>query len=49
MTTALTTRDWQTRAAALKYQVGHFIDGRHVEARSGARFTVTNPATGAPL
>ena len=49
MNTALSTRDWHTRADRLKYQTGHFIDAEHVAGKHGARFTVTNPATGAPL
>jgi 4-guanidinobutyraldehyde dehydrogenase / NAD-dependent aldehyde dehydrogenase len=49
MNTALSTRDWHTRATAIKYQTGHFIDGRQVAAGKGGRFTVTNPASGAPL
>ena len=49
MTTPPTTRDWHARAAALKYQTGHFIDGAHVPARAGHCFVVTNPATGQPL
>ncbi len=49
MNTALSTHDWHTRATTLKYQTGHFIDGRSVGAGKGGRFTVTNPATGAPL
>ena len=48
MNTALTTRDWHSRSAQLKYATGHFIDGEHVAGGKG-RFTVTNPATGAPL
>jgi acyl-CoA reductase-like NAD-dependent aldehyde dehydrogenase len=49
MNTAVSTHDWHTRATTLKYQTGHFIDGRSVGAGKGGRFTVTNPATGAPL
>jgi gamma-glutamyl-gamma-aminobutyraldehyde dehydrogenase len=49
MNTALSTRDWHGRAAQIKYPTGHFIDGEHVMGLKGARFTVTNPATGAPL
>jgi gamma-glutamyl-gamma-aminobutyraldehyde dehydrogenase len=49
MSTALSTRDWHSRAGAIQYATGHFIDGEHVAGGKGARFTVTNPATGAPL
>ncbi len=47
--TTLSTHDWHARAAALRYETGHFIDGSHVPARAGQRFVVTNPATGQPL
>lgn len=43
------TAQWQARAAALRYETRHFIDGAWVESASGARFTVTNPASGQPL
>ncbi len=49
MTTELSTRDWHSRAAALRYATGHFIDGAHVDSRAKGRFTVTNPATQQPL
>jgi gamma-glutamyl-gamma-aminobutyraldehyde dehydrogenase len=49
MTTAPDTRAWHARAQALRYETGHFIDGAHVPAAAGARFTVTNPATLQPL
>ncbi len=49
MNTALSTRDWHSRAGEIKYATGHFIDGEHVAGKKGASFTVTNPATGAPL
>ena len=49
MTTELTIRDWHGRAAAVRYSTGHFIDGAHVGATAGKRFTVTNPATLEPL
>lgn len=48
-TTALTSQDWHSRAAQLKYAAGHFIDGAHVASRKGTAFIVTNPATGEPL
>jgi acyl-CoA reductase-like NAD-dependent aldehyde dehydrogenase len=50
MNTALTTRDWHSRASQLKYATGHFIDGEHGRSSGkGAPISVTNPATGAPL
>ncbi|MBS0373077.1 MAG: aldehyde dehydrogenase [Proteobacteria bacterium] len=49
MNAELSTRDWHDRARTLKYATGHFIDGEHVGGRSPERFTVTNPATLAPL
>jgi len=48
MTVPQTLSDWQQRAASLRYDTGHFIDGRHVPA-TGARFAVINPATTQPL
>ena len=48
MTSSLKLSEWQQRARALRFATGHFIDGDHVPA-GAARFTVTNPATGAPL
>ena len=48
MNAELSTREWHSRASALRYATGHFIDGEHVAARQG-RFTVTNPATLEPL
>ncbi|HEX7374191.1 MAG TPA: aldehyde dehydrogenase family protein [Steroidobacteraceae bacterium] len=48
MTLPQTRTDWQHAAAALRYQTGHYIDGRHVPG-SGPRFTVVNPATAQPL
>ena len=41
--------DWHTRAKALRYATGHFIDGDHVEALARGRFSVVNPATLEPL
>lgn len=49
MTTALSTREWHTRAKALRYATGHFINGEHVEALSKGRYRVINPATLEPL
>jgi gamma-glutamyl-gamma-aminobutyraldehyde dehydrogenase len=45
----LTTGDWHARAQQVRYETGHFIDGRHVDSAAGGRFTVVNPATGTPL
>ena len=47
--TSLTTKDWHARAAAVRYETRHFIDGKYVDSIAGGRFTVVNPATGAPL
>ncbi len=46
---SLTTGDWHARAGALRYETGHFIDGKVVDSVAKGRFTVVNPATGAPL
>ena len=47
--TSLTTKDWHSRAAGVRYETRHFIDGRYVDSIAGGRFTVVNPATGTPL
>lgn len=47
--TSLTSGDWHARASKLRYETGHFIDGEHVAAKPGARFTVVNPATNEAL
>ena len=47
--TSLTTKDWHARAAGLRYETRHFIDGQYVDSVARGRFTVVNPATGAPL
>ena len=49
MNAVLDARSWHARAGALRYDTGHFLDGRHVPAIAGRTFTVTNPATGEPL
>jgi gamma-glutamyl-gamma-aminobutyraldehyde dehydrogenase len=50
MTThALSTADWHVRAATLKYETRHFIDGQFVDSVAGGRLTVINPATGMAL
>jgi len=41
--------DWTARAAALAPETRMFIDGRFVEAVSGARFETVNPANGAVI
>jgi acyl-CoA reductase-like NAD-dependent aldehyde dehydrogenase len=43
------TREWHARAAALRYETRHFIDGQFVDSVDGGRMTVINPATGKPL
>jgi gamma-glutamyl-gamma-aminobutyraldehyde dehydrogenase len=43
------TKEWHARAASLRYETGHFIDGKFVDSVAGGRFTVVNPATGGPL
>jgi gamma-glutamyl-gamma-aminobutyraldehyde dehydrogenase len=45
----LSTSDWHARAASLRYETRHFIDGKFVDSVAKGRFTVINPATGAPL
>ena len=47
--TSLSTQDWHGRAAKLRLETRHFIDGEYVASVDGARFTVVNPATNAPL
>ena len=46
--TSFDTNEWHARAKRLRYETGHFIDGRHV-APAGGKFNVINPATGEPL
>jgi len=46
---SLSTGDWHARAKNLRYETGHFIDGKFVDSLAKGRFTVVNPATGAPL
>jgi acyl-CoA reductase-like NAD-dependent aldehyde dehydrogenase len=43
------TQEWHARAKKLRYETGHFIDGKHVDSAAKGRFTVINPATGSPL
>jgi acyl-CoA reductase-like NAD-dependent aldehyde dehydrogenase len=47
--TSLTTKDWHARAADVRYETRHFIDGQYVDSVARGRFTVVNPATGTPL
>ncbi len=47
--TSLTTKDWHARAAGVRYETRHFIDGQYVDSVAHGRFTVVNPATGKPL
>jgi len=37
---------WQERARRLEFRTQAFIDGRYVDAASGATFDCVNPATG---
>src|SRR6202453_4030526 len=46
---SLITSDWQKRAASVRYETRHFIDGKFVDSVAKGRFTVVNPATGSPL
>jgi gamma-glutamyl-gamma-aminobutyraldehyde dehydrogenase len=46
---SLSTSDWQARASRVGYETRHFIDGKYVDSVKKGRFTVINPATGAPL
>jgi 4-(gamma-glutamylamino)butanal dehydrogenase len=47
--TSFDTKQWHERAKAIRYETGHFIDGRHVDSLAHGRFKVVNPATGEPL
>jgi acyl-CoA reductase-like NAD-dependent aldehyde dehydrogenase len=42
-------QNWHARAARLRYETRHFIDGRFVDSVARDRFTVINPATAEPL
>lgn len=42
----MTLHDWKTRAAALVPETRLYIDGKFVEAASGAKFETVNPANG---
>jgi len=43
------TQAWHARAARIRYETRHFIDGNFVDSAARERFTVINPATGQPL
>jgi len=47
--TDLTAQEWRERAAKLRYETRHFIDGKFVDSVAGGRFTVINPATNSVL
>jgi acyl-CoA reductase-like NAD-dependent aldehyde dehydrogenase/AcrR family transcriptional regulator len=50
MTThVLSAAEWHVRAATLKYETRHFIDGQFVDSVAGGRLSVVNPATGMAL
>src|SRR5271169_6119733 len=46
---SLSTADWHARAASLRYETRHFIDGKFVDSGKKGRFTVVNPASGSSL
>ena len=46
---SFSTSDWQARAARVRYETRHFIDGKFVDSVKKGRFTVVNPATGSRL
>jgi len=46
---SLSTSEWHKRAANLRFETRHFIDGQFVDSVGGERFTVINPTTGNPL
>jgi acyl-CoA reductase-like NAD-dependent aldehyde dehydrogenase len=47
--TAALAQDWHKKAAALKIEGRAFINGRYLDARSGATFPAIDPATGLRL
>lgn len=49
MTASMTHADWQRLAGELTHETRAFIGQRFVEAASGERFAVVNPATGETL
>src|SRR6185312_6538871 len=44
-----TASSWHERARSVRFQTQAFIDGRYVDAASGATFDCINPSTGAVL
>ena len=46
---SLSTSDWQARAATLRYETGISSTASSSIRSTKGRFTVVNPATGAPL
>ena len=46
---SIDTQNWHARAARLRYETRHFIDGKFVDSVARDRFTVINPATAEPL
>jgi acyl-CoA reductase-like NAD-dependent aldehyde dehydrogenase len=46
---SIDTQNWHARAAGLRYETRHFIDGHFVDSVARDRFTVINPASGEPL
>jgi acyl-CoA reductase-like NAD-dependent aldehyde dehydrogenase len=44
-----TQSDWQAKAAALRFPHQAFVDGKHVDALSGATFDALSPIDGAVL
>ena len=40
------TQSWHERARTLSFRTQAFIDGRYLDAASGATFDTINPATG---
>lgn len=49
MTDSTIAAYWHAKAAALKFDTGHFIDGAFVPSLDGRVFETINPATGAVL
>jgi len=43
------TQEWHARAARMRYETRHFIDGKFVDSAARGRFAVVNPATAEPL
>jgi len=45
----LSAADWRARAASIRYETRHFIDGAFTDSRDGGKLIVVNPATGERL